>query len=144
MCAQRSLKSACAFAQSDQSLRCPHEETLHVWLWKMRPVKILIRLCECTAWSEYSLCAHFRRYIYRRCGSLSDVVTHSDIVVHYSTLRIIIWRCGSFSDVAAHLYSDGFLQFVSVLFYQIFPNTVATNLQQQEIYDLFLLFSSLR
>ena len=26
MCAQRRLRSACAFAQSDQSLRCPHEE----------------------------------------------------------------------------------------------------------------------
>ena len=30
MCAQRRFKSACAFAQSDQSLRCPHEETLHL------------------------------------------------------------------------------------------------------------------
>ena len=28
VCAQRRLRSACASAQSDQSLRCPHEETL--------------------------------------------------------------------------------------------------------------------
>ena len=28
LCAQRSLRSAWAFAQSDQSLRCPHEESL--------------------------------------------------------------------------------------------------------------------
>ena len=28
MCAQQRLRSACAFAESDQSLRCPHEETL--------------------------------------------------------------------------------------------------------------------
>ena len=28
LCAQRRLRSAWASAQSDQSLRCPHEETL--------------------------------------------------------------------------------------------------------------------
>ena len=44
VCAQRRLESACASAQSDQSLRCPHEELLHPWLIKMHPVKILIRL----------------------------------------------------------------------------------------------------
>ena len=47
MCAQRRLRSACASAQSDQSLRCSHEETLHTWVSNMRPVKILIRLREC-------------------------------------------------------------------------------------------------
>ena len=47
MCAQRRLRIACAFAQSDQSLRWAHEETLHTWLSKMRSVKILIRLREC-------------------------------------------------------------------------------------------------
>ena len=31
---------------------------------KMRPVKILIRLCECAGWSESSLGAHVRRYIF--------------------------------------------------------------------------------
>ena len=36
--------SAYTSAQSDQKLCCPHEETLHPWLSKMRPVKILIRL----------------------------------------------------------------------------------------------------
>ena len=30
--------------QYDQSLHCPHEETLHLWPSKMHPVKILIRL----------------------------------------------------------------------------------------------------
>ena len=39
MCAQRRLKSA----QSDQSLRWAHEETLHPWLSKMLTVKILTR-----------------------------------------------------------------------------------------------------
>ena len=32
MCGQRRLKSACASAQADLSLRCPHEELLHHWL----------------------------------------------------------------------------------------------------------------
>ena len=32
---------------SNQSLRCPHKDTLHPWLSKMRPVKIVIRLGEC-------------------------------------------------------------------------------------------------
>ena len=44
MCAQRIFRSVCAFAQSDQSRRCPHQETLHSWLSKMHPDKILIRL----------------------------------------------------------------------------------------------------
>ena len=29
MCAQQRFRSACAFAQTDQSLRCPHENILH-------------------------------------------------------------------------------------------------------------------
>ena len=35
MCTQRRLKSACASAQSDQSLCSPLEETLHPWQAKM-------------------------------------------------------------------------------------------------------------
>ena len=35
MCAQRRLKSACAIAQYDQSLRCPHAERLHSCLSKI-------------------------------------------------------------------------------------------------------------
>ena len=61
MWAQRRLKSACASAQSDQSLRCPHEETLHPYLSKMRSVKILIRLCKCADRSESSVSEHARR-----------------------------------------------------------------------------------
>ena len=47
MCVQRRLKSACAFVQSDQGLRCPYEEILNPWLSKSRQLKILIRLREC-------------------------------------------------------------------------------------------------
>ena len=35
-----------AHPQSNQSFRCPHDEPLHHWLPKMRPVEILIRLRE--------------------------------------------------------------------------------------------------
>ena len=63
MCSQ-----ACAFAQSDLSLHCPHEEHLHPWLFNMRAVKILIRLCECAGWSESSLGTHVQRYVFWRCG----------------------------------------------------------------------------
>ena len=43
MCAQRRP----AHLGSMTSIRCPHEEILHSWLFKMQPMKILIRLCEC-------------------------------------------------------------------------------------------------
>ena len=47
MCVQRRHKSACESAQSDQSPRCPHKESLHPWLSKMCQVQSLIRLREC-------------------------------------------------------------------------------------------------
>ena len=46
-CAQRRLRSAWASAQSDQSLRCPHEESLGPKLPIERTAKTLIRLGEC-------------------------------------------------------------------------------------------------
>ena len=49
-------------------IRYPGEETWHPWLSKMCPVKILIRLCECTVWSESSLGAHVWRYVFWRCS----------------------------------------------------------------------------
>ena len=65
----RRLKSACTSAQSDQSLRCPHEDTLHPCLSKMWPVKILIRLRECPGWSESSLGVYVRMFVFWSCGS---------------------------------------------------------------------------
>ena len=64
---QRRLKSVCTSTHSHQSLRCPHDETLYPWLFKMWPVKIPIRLCVCTGWSESSLDAHVQRYVFWRC-----------------------------------------------------------------------------
>ena len=73
MCAQWRLRSACASAQSAQSLRCQHIETLHPWLSKMRPVKIQISLRESAGWSESSLGAHVRRDVFWHCGSLIEI-----------------------------------------------------------------------
>ena len=50
--------SVCASTQSDQCLRCPHEETLHAWLSKIHQEKIPIRLCGYADWSESSQGAH--------------------------------------------------------------------------------------
>ena len=47
VCAQRRLRSAWAYAQSDQSLRCPHEEILGPQLPTERTAKTLIRLGGC-------------------------------------------------------------------------------------------------
>ena len=56
--AQRRLRSAWASAQSDQSLRCPREESLGPELLIERTAKTLIRLDGCPGWSESSLGAH--------------------------------------------------------------------------------------
>ena len=58
VCAQRSLRSAWASAQSDQSLRCPHEESLSHKLPIEQTAKTLIRLGGCPGWSESPLGAH--------------------------------------------------------------------------------------
>ena len=55
LCAQRRLRSAWASAQSDQSLRCPHEESLDPYLPIKCTAKTLIRLGGCPGWSESSL-----------------------------------------------------------------------------------------
>ena len=62
MCAQRRLKSVCASAQTDLSLRCALEETLHPWLSKRCPMKILIRMHNCAGLPESLLDAHVRRF----------------------------------------------------------------------------------
>ena len=54
-CAQQRLRSAWASAQSDQSLRYPHEESLGPSLPIESTAKTLIRLGGCPGWSESSL-----------------------------------------------------------------------------------------
>ena len=51
MCAQRRLRSVWTSAQSDQSLRCSHEEALGSWL----PIKRTTKTGGWTGWSESSL-----------------------------------------------------------------------------------------
>ena len=58
MCTQWRLRSAWASVQSDQSLRCPHEETSGPLLPIECTAKTLIRLGRCPGWSESSLGAH--------------------------------------------------------------------------------------
>ena len=48
LCAQRRLRSAWASALSDQSLRCPHDDSLGPWL----PIKRMARLGGWPGWSE--------------------------------------------------------------------------------------------
>ena len=62
LCAQRRLRSACASAQSDQSLRCPPEEALSLYLTIERTEKTLIRLGGCPCWSESSLIIYWKKY----------------------------------------------------------------------------------
>ena len=50
------------------SLCCSHDEALHTWLFKMRPMMMLIRLRECAVWWESSLGANIRRYIFWCCS----------------------------------------------------------------------------
>ena len=64
MYAQRRLKSACASAQTDQSLRSPDEESLQPWLFQMRPIKILIKVLECSGLSGFLMGARVRKYVF--------------------------------------------------------------------------------
>ena len=54
----RRLRSVWVSAQSDQSLHCPHEESLGPHLPIKCTAKTLIRLGRCPGWSESSLGAH--------------------------------------------------------------------------------------
>ena len=69
LCAQQRLRSAWASAQSDQSLRCPHEESLGPYLPIERTEKTLIRLDGCPGWSESLLGAHTILLVLSRGGS---------------------------------------------------------------------------
>ena len=88
-------RSACASAQSDQRLRCPREETSNPWLSKMHPVKILIRLCECSGWSESSLGAHVHRYLaanfFQSRHGISKDWTSQNLFTSFENVRRTRW-----------------------------------------------------
>ena len=79
MSAEQRLKSACAFAQSDQSLRCPRE-ILHHWLRK------------CAKWRFWSDCANAQ----------SDLNLHR---THMSEVRILtLCSCHCFLHIQIWSY----------------------------------------
>ena len=91
---QRRLRSAWASAQSDQSLRCPHEESLGPLLSIERTAKTLIRLGGCQGWSESSLGAHAILLVLS-WGGTSEVITMPETILKYfrnATLSLLhIW-----------------------------------------------------
>ena len=106
MCARRRLKSAYASLQSDQSLRRPHEETSHPWLFKS------------ARWRFRSACAFAQADLNLRWAQMSED-TFSDVaaqmLVPFSILspaavsdeflsihRIwSVWHCGDNRKTAA-------------------------------------------
>ena len=54
---------------------CWSESLFSKWRSILRPGKILITLCECAGWSEFSLGSHVRRYVFWHCSSYSIVKT---------------------------------------------------------------------
>ena len=68
-CAQRRLRSACASAQSDQRLPCPHDDTLGPQLPTEHPAKTLIRLGGFPGGSESWLSAHAISFVLSWGGS---------------------------------------------------------------------------
>ena len=66
-------RSAWASAQSDQSIHCPHEETLGPYLHTECTAKTLIRLGGCPGWSESSLGADWSLCWF--CHVLAQIIT---------------------------------------------------------------------
>ena len=88
LCAQRRLRSAWASAQSDRSLRCPHEESLGPKLPIKRTAKTLIRLCRCLGWSESLLGA---QSLWLFCHVAAQVNLHD---VYIQTHWYVTWTIG--------------------------------------------------
>ena len=110
-CAQRRLKSACASAQSDQSLRCLREDILHPWQSKMRPVEILIRLRECAGWSESSLRAQICE-----C-TLFDGAAH--IKCKINKISVCMWHWHACAMCKCNKYLANFSGPNNLLFYRL-------------------------
>ena len=72
MCVKQRLRSAWASIQSDQSLRCPHEESLGPYLPIEHTAKTLISLGGCPGWSESSLGAQTIWLVLSWDGSRED------------------------------------------------------------------------
>ena len=86
-CAQRRLRSAWAFAKSDQNLRCPHEESLGPKLPIERRSKTLIRLGGCPGWSESSLGAYATLLVLSWGGSYTDTIKKRPLYIYVNLLH---------------------------------------------------------
>ena len=127
VCAQRRLRSAWAFAQSDQSRRCALNEWLRTQAFFMRIAKTLIRLGRCPGWSESSLGAQpfyvgfvMSRLKYILCSISQKLISqlfeiNIDIVVCIlqliliSTIFLSNHVCGG--QLNAHYYSAASLKY---------------------------------
>ena len=82
-CAQRRLRSAWASAQSDQSLRCPHEQSLGSYLTIERTAKALVRLGGYPGWSESWLGAHVILLVLSWDGSFIVIIVDDNGVYQF-------------------------------------------------------------
>ena len=105
MCAQRRLRSAWAFAQSDQSLRCPHEERLGPSLPIERIANTLIRLGGCPGWSESSLGAHAILLVLSWGGSKYDFFYKSQVPGQHAHRHSTVGYTLVDSNYPAHYHS---------------------------------------
>ena len=108
MCAQRGLKSPAHPYTLIRVFVVHMKKAFYPWLSKMRSVMILISLCECAGWSESSLGAHVRRYVFWSCSSCASLIQQTtnwwyfsyfsqkkvfDILCKLSQLETICMKC---------------------------------------------------
>ena len=105
MCAQRRLSSTWASAQSDQSLRCPHEESWGPLLSLERTAKHLIRLGGCAGWSESSLGANVILLVLSWGGSFYFVSFASAILISVISRRFISWKSPRKRGLSMQVYA---------------------------------------
>ena len=92
MCAQRRLRSAWASTQSDQSLRCPHEESSGPLLLIECTTKTLIRLGGCPGWSQFVGCTdHLVGFVTRRLILFISFRASSLSTIGWSPLNLHRW-----------------------------------------------------
>ena len=93
MRAQRKCRSACVSAQSDQKI---HWQILNSQGWEsffMQTTKILARLRGCAGWSESSLCAQVRSYVFSCSGPCYLFGDHKNAYLcEWWTNVQIVWR----------------------------------------------------
>ena len=87
--------------------------TFHPWVFKMRIVKVLIRLCKCAGWSDSLLCAYVRRYVLWHAvwsePSLGAFLRAKDVKVSTRGQQqlSILRGCGTYFSVLLARMSEG-------------------------------------